>query len=146
MKKVLAIILSTTVLLGAGTIYANVDSSSNLSNWYNHSFQKESSDLSAETEAGIWKTFDMTKGFVEGSNEKSDRSIKNFTESRVKKSNNEIDNYKKAIENQLNWEVSNLKKENFDNFAKNAKLEEDLEQSLEDILKEVLTVPSDTEK
>lgn len=42
MKKVLGIVLVFTILIGAGTIYANGNTGQNLSEWYKNAFHEES--------------------------------------------------------------------------------------------------------
>lgn len=139
MKKIIGIIIASTVLLSAGTIYANVDSATRLSNWYERSFQKESSKLGAETAVGLTRTLGQVKVFIVESKEFIDQSILNFTVDRVKEVAAEIRKVQNDTENRLDQTVSELKKENFDDYAENANIEEELNQSFEEILADVLS-------
>ena len=142
MKKILGIIIATSVLFSAGTIYANVDPATKLSNWYERSFQKESEKLGAETAVGLWKTLAQVKVFIDESKNSFDRSIVSFTADRVKEVTAEIEKIKNDTENRLDQTVSELKEENFDDYAENADIEVQVEQDIENILKDVLNETS----
>jgi len=139
MKKLIGIIIASSVLVSAGSIYANVDSATKLSNWYDHSFQKESEKLGAETAVGLVKTVGQVKIFLSESRELLETSIVNYTADRAKEVVSEINKINNDNENRIEQTVSELKKENFDDYAENANIEEELNQSFEEILKEVLS-------
>ena len=142
MKKILGIIIASSVLFSAGTIYANVDPATKLSNWYERSFQKESEKLGAETAVGLGKTLAQVKVFINESKNSFDRSIVSFTADRVKEVTAEIEKIKNDTENRLDQTVSELKEENFDDYAENADIEVQVEQDIENILKDVLNETS----
>ena len=137
-KKIFGIILTFTFLIGAGSIYAKVDSAANLSNWYENSFQKKSSELGAATATGIFKTLKNANMLVVGTKETIGSTIDSFREDQVKKTVDEIVDYQNDIENQIDTTVIELEKENFDDYAEKAKVEEEIEQDIENILEEVL--------
>ena len=137
-KKIFGIILTFTFLIGAGSIYANVDSAANLSNWYENSFQKKSSELGAATATGIIKALNNAEKSVVESKSIIDFAIADFRDEQVKKAVAEIINYQNDIENQIDTTVTELEKENFDDYAEKAKVEEEIEQDIENILEEVL--------
>ncbi len=139
MKKLIGIIIASSVLVSAGSIYANVDPATKLSNWYDHSFQKESEKLGAETAVGLIKVFTQFQGIMKKSKDSIDSSIVSFAADRVKEVALEISRIQNDTENRLDETVSELKKENFDDYAENANIEEELDQSFEEILKEVLS-------
>ena len=130
--------MASSVLLGAGTMYAKSDSAANLSNWYEHSFQNESIKVGAETGSGLWKTFSNVKIFVSEAKQSFDSSLTSFTTKRVSEAISEIEQYKIDTENRLNQTVSELKDENLSVYETNEDIEEDVEQSVEEILKDVL--------
>ena len=138
-KKIFGIILTFTFLIGAGSIYANVDSAANLSNWYENSFQKKSSELGAVTATGIFNTLKNANLFVVGTEETIGSTIEIFREEQVKKVVAEIVDYQNDIENQIDSTVTELEKGNFDDYAEKAKVEEEIEQDIENILEEVLS-------
>jgi len=142
LKKILGIIIASSVLFSAGTIYANVDPATKLSNWYERSFQKESEKLGAETAVGLGKTLAQVKVFINESKNSFDRSIVSFTADRVKEVTAEIEKIKNDTENRLDQTVSELKEENFDDYAENADIEVQVEQDIENILKDVLNETS----
>lgn len=143
MKKIFGIIIASSVLLGAGTMYAKTDSATNLSNWYEHSFQNESMKLGVETGAGLWKTFSNVKIFVSEAKQSFDSTLASFTAKRVSEATTEIEQYQIDTENRLEQTVSELKDENLKVYSKkvnmNEDIEEDIEQSVEEILEEVLS-------
>lgn len=139
MKKLIGIIIASSVLVSAGSIYANVDPATKLSNWYDHSFQEESEKLGAETGVGLWNMLSQVQGFAKESKASIDSSIVSFTAERVKEVALEISRIQNDTENRLDETVSELKNENFDDYAENANIEEELDQSVEEILKEVLS-------
>lgn len=138
MKKLIGIIIASSVLVSAGSIYANVDPATKLSNWYDHSFQKESEKLGTETAVGLIKVFTQFQGIMKESKDSIDSSIVSFAADRVKEVALEISRIQNDTENRLDETVSELKNENFDDYAENANIEEELDQSFEEILKEVL--------
>lgn len=138
MKKLIGIIIASSVLVSAGSIYASVDSATKLSNWYNQSFQKESEKLGAETGVGLWNMLSQVQGFIKESKTSINDSMVSFTANRVKEVASEINRIQNDTENRLDETVTELKKENFDDYAENANIEEELNQSFEEILKEVL--------
>jgi hypothetical protein len=138
-KKIFGIILTFTFLIGAGSIYANVDSAANLSNWYENSFQKKSSELGAATATGIFKTLKNVNVFVVGTKDTIGSTIESFRDEQVKKVVAEIVDYQNDIESQIGTTVTELEKENFDDYAEKAKVEEDIEEDIENILEEVLS-------
>lgn len=142
MKKILGIIIATSVLFSAGTIYANVDSATKLSNWYERAFQKESEKLGAETAVGLGKTLTQVKVFIDESKKSLNRSIVSFTADRVKEVTSEIEKIKNDTANRLDQTVSDLKEENFDDYAENANIEDQVEQDVENILEDVLSETS----
>lgn len=137
-KKIFGIILTFTFLIGAGSIYANVDSAANLSNWYENSFQKKSSELGAATGTGIFKTLKNANIFVIGTKETISITLESFRDKQVEKVVAEIVDYQNDIENQIDSTVTELEKENFDDYVEKAKVEEEIEQDIESILEEVL--------
>lgn len=142
MKKLIGIIIASSVLVSAGSIYANVDPATKLSNWYDHSFQKESEKLGAETAVGLVKTVGQVKIFLSESRELLETSIVNYTADRVKEVVSEINKINNENENRIEQTVSELKKENFDDYAKNANIEVQIEQDIENILEDVLNETS----
>jgi len=138
-KKIFGIILTFTFLIGAGSIYANVDSAANLSNWYENSFQKKSSELGAATVTGIFKTLKNANLFVVGTEETIGSTIESFREEQVEKVVAEIVDYQNDIESQIDSTVTELEKVNFNDYAEKAKVEEEIEQDIENILEEVLS-------
>lgn len=139
LKKFLGIIIASTVLLSAGSIYANVDAAANLSKWYENSFQKESAKLGATTAIGILKTFEHVNDFLDESKREIASSLQSFTGTRVNEVESEIEQYQNDIESQIDTTVTELEKENFDDYAEKAKVEEEIEQDIENILEEVLS-------
>jgi len=137
-KKIFGIILTFTFLIGAGSIYAKIDSATNLSNWYENSFQKKSSELGTAAGTGIFNTLKNANVFVVGTKETLGSTIKSFRDEQVKKVVAEIVDYQNDIENQIDSTVNELEKENFDDYAEKAKVEEEIEQDIENILEEVL--------
>ncbi|MBU0905137.1 MAG: hypothetical protein KKF57_08060 [Firmicutes bacterium] len=138
MKKLIGIIIASSVLVSAGSIYANVDPATKLSNWYDHSFQKESEKLGAETADGLFSMLMQVQLFIKESKASIDSSIVSFTAGRVKELASEMDRIQNDTKNRLDETVSQLKKENFDNYAENANIEEQVEQDIENILEDVL--------
>jgi len=138
MKKLIGIIIASSVLVSAGSIYANVDPATKLSNWYDHSFQKESEKLGTETAVGLIKVFTQFQGIMKESKDSIDSSFVSFAANRVKEVALEISRIQNDTEDRLDETVSELKKENFDDYAENANIEEELDRSVEEILKEVL--------
>lgn len=142
MKKIIGIIVASSVLLGAGTMFAKSDPAANLSNWYEHSFQNESEKLGAETGSGLWKMFSNVRIFVSEAKQSLDSSLASFTTKRVSEAISEIEQYNIDTENRLHQTVSELKDENLKVYSKNANtnedIEEDIEQSVEEILEDVL--------
>jgi len=141
MKKILGLIVASTLLLSAGSIYAKVDSGANLSNWYQNSFLKESGKLGAETATGIWTTLTKVNTFVLESKESIDSQIESFRDEQVKKAVAGIVEYRNNSKDQLDQTIIKLQEENFDDYAENAKIEEEaeVEQDIENILEEVLS-------
>jgi hypothetical protein len=139
LKKIIGIIIASSVLFFAGSIYANVDPASKLSNWYDHSFQKGSERLGAETAVGLFKTVVQVKTILNESREYLESSIVSYTADRVKEVVSEINQISTDNENRIEQTVSDLEKENFDDYAENANIEEELDQSFEEILEDVLT-------
>ncbi|MCZ8537286.1 hypothetical protein M9R32_08850 [Paenisporosarcina quisquiliarum] len=142
MKKIIGIIVASSVLLGAGTMYAKSDPAANLSNWYEHSFQNESDKLGAATGSGLWKTFSNVKIFVSEAKHTFDSSLTSFTTKRASEAISEIERYQIETENRLNQTVLEIKDGNLKVYAKKANtnedIEEDVEQSVEEILEDVL--------
>ena len=138
-KKIFGIILTFTFLIGAGSIYANVDSAANLSNWYENSFQKKSSELGAAAGTGIFKVLNNAETSVVESKSIIGFAIANFRDEQIKKAVAEIISYQNDIERQIDTTVTELEQENFDDYAENANIEEKMEQDIENILAEVLS-------
>ena len=105
MKKLIGIIIASSVLVSAGSIYANVDPATKLSNWYDHSFQKESEKLGAETAVGLFKVFKQFQGIMEESKASINSSIASFTADRVKEVALEISRIQNDSENRLDETV-----------------------------------------
>ena len=138
-KKIFGIILTFTFLIGAGSIYANVDSAANLSNWYENSFQKKSSELGAATATGITKALNNAEKSVVESKSIIDFAIADYREEQMKKAVAEIINYQNDIERQIDTTVTELEQKKFEDYAENANIEEEIENDIENILAEVLS-------
>ena len=74
-KKILGTFIVITFLLGAGSIYANVNAGNTLSNWYNHSFQKEDNKISTIVESGISVISNQVQASLEEMKENSTSAI-----------------------------------------------------------------------
>ncbi|MGE6488091.1 hypothetical protein [Paenisporosarcina sp. NPDC076898] len=142
MKKILGIIMASSVLIGAGTIYAKADSATKLSNWYEHSFQSVSTQVGVELGAGLRETLSNVKIFASEAQQSFDSSLTSFTQKRISEAISEIEQYQIDSVNRLEQTVSELKAENLKVSSKRANtnedIEEDLEQSIEEVLADVL--------
>jgi hypothetical protein len=137
-KKISIILLLFAVLLCAELSYANVDPAANLSNWYDQLFQKESDEIGAATTSGVWTTFEQAEVFMLETKKTIDYSLESVRNKQSQKAKNGIEKNLMELKNQLDNAVSELKKENFDDYAENANVEEVIEPDIQSILEEVL--------
>lgn len=131
--------LIISVFLCAGTIYAHVDATAPLSNWYTDTFQKEDEKIGSTAESEVWIAFKQLETFLIGARGKTDSTIEDTQNKLVEKVKAGIDEEVTHINYQLNMSVTELEKENFDDYVKNRAIEEDIEQEVAAILAEILS-------
>src|SRR5690606_37194059 len=90
MKKILGFVLVFTLLIGAGTIYANANPGQNLSEWYKNEFRKESEKLGAATATGMIMVFKEVNVFVNESKNSIDDALAIFRDDKVKEAESGI--------------------------------------------------------
>ncbi len=140
MKIVLGIFLVFTLLVGAGTIYANSNPGQNLSEWYKNAFHKESEKLGAATATGMILVFKEVNVFVKESKKSIDTAIAGFSDKQVNDAKTSIEGYQTETINSLNNKVTELENVNFDDYVDKqnieAQIDQDFEQMVEDVFSE----------
>ncbi|WP_391118197.1 hypothetical protein [Psychrobacillus sp. L3] len=137
MKKILGIILVFIVLQSSSTIYASGLPQNSLSKWYGQSFQKESGNQSKLVPSDIEKTFEEVNTFLLESLESFESTIVAIIDNQIKEARTGIKGYKQNSKSQLDQAVTELKKVNLNNYVDEEKIEDEIDQDIEEVLKEV---------
>lgn len=137
MKKILGFVLVFTLLIGAGTIYANGNPGQNLSEWYKNAFHKESGKLGAATATGMILVFKEVNDFVKESKKDIDDVLASFRDDKVKEAESGIEKYQADTINSLNATVIQLENVNFDDYVDKQDIEAQIDQEFELMVEEV---------
>jgi len=137
MKKILGFVLVFTLLIGAGTIYANANPGQNLSEWYKNVFHKESEMLGAATATGMILVFKEVNDFVKESKKDIDDALASFRDDKVKEAESGIEKYQADTINSLNATVIQLENVNFDDYVDKQDIEAQIDQEFELMVEEV---------
>jgi len=139
MKKILGFVLVFTLLIGAGTIYADADPGQNLSEWYKNEFRKESEKLAAATATGLIVVFKEVNVFVNESKKSIDDALASFRDDKVKEAESGIEKYQADTINSLNATVIQLENVNFDDYVDKQNIEAQIDQEFELMVEEVFS-------
>lgn len=137
MKKIVSIILGLLVLLGIGSnaIYASGMTPAPLSKWYGQLLTKESERNNVLSE--VEKTFEEVNAFIMESLGHYHHTLQKTIENQIKESKDGIENYQQEVETQLNQSVNELKKENLSDYVDSKKIEDEIDQDIQEVLYEV---------
>ncbi|MER2007058.1 MAG: hypothetical protein ABS939_06360 [Psychrobacillus sp.] len=137
MKKIVSIILGLLVLLGIGSnaIYASGMTPVPLSKWYGQLLTKESDRNNVLSE--VEKTFEEVNTFIMESLGNYHHTLQKTIENQIKESKDGIENHQQEVETQLNQSVNELKKENLSDYVDSKKIEDEIDQDIQEALYEV---------
>lgn len=139
MKKILGFVLVFTLLIGAGTIYANANPGQNLSEWYKNAFHKESEKLGTATATGMILVFKEVNDFVKESKKDIDDVLASFRDDKVKEAESVIEKYQADTINSLNATVIQLENVNFDDYVDKQDIEAQIDQEFEKMVEDVFS-------
>ncbi len=137
MKKILGTLLLFTLLVSAGTIYANGNPAQNLLDWYENSLQKKSEELGVATATGMIVVFKEVNSFLKESKKDTDTAIVNVSDQQVIEAKAGIEAYQFETSKDLNETVAELKDVNFDNYVDGLNIEAEIERDFEKMIEEV---------
>ena len=136
-KKIISTIVLITMLLTASTIYASGIPQNSLSKWYGQSFQKEREVKRSTISSDIIQTFEEVNIFLLESILSYESTIEGIQDKQLDKTRAGIGRYQHDIKSRLNQTVTELQKVNFNDYAEIANIEEEIDQNIEEVLKEV---------
>ncbi|SES30939.1 hypothetical protein [Psychrobacillus sp. OK032] len=137
MKKIIGTIVLFAVLLSASTIYASGLPQNTLSKWYGQSFEKESGSKREFVSSDIENTFEEVNTFLLETLESFQSSIAGIIDNQIKESKAGIEGYQQDTKSQLDQSVAELKKVNLEDYVDNEKIENKIDQDIEEVLIEV---------
>lgn len=140
MKKVAGVILAVGVLASTGTIFANSDAGTYLTEWYKDSLQKQSDDIVATSSEKLTGDVRSFKNSMVDIQKLVSEFMNDFTDNVLVNTKSEMDKHQKYIEEQLEASTSKLQKENLDSYSeeKQNKEKQAISEEADDILAEVL--------
>ncbi|MGE7769318.1 hypothetical protein ACQKMK_02135 [Viridibacillus arvi] len=137
-RKIYVILLTVSLFLVGGTIYAKGNSSTNLFDWDKHSNLKESDGVLSSMSKNLLTSFGKLKTVLSESVEDFNSEIDSLLKQKTDETKISIKGYQNEHKNHLDKTSAELKDVNFGDYEKNAKVEETVEQDFLNVLQEVL--------
>ncbi|WP_172371544.1 hypothetical protein [Sporosarcina jiandibaonis] len=126
------------VILCLGFVYANVQATSTLSNWYYDTSQKEDEVISSTVETDVWTTFKLLDVFIVETRQDATTAIEESRNKQLEESKAYIEVVVSGMKEQVNQTVTDLEKEGFDAFVKSRNIGDEIEQDVTTMLVEIL--------
>lgn len=140
-KKISVATLGFVMLVSTGTVFANMNSGENLTNWFTKSFQEEAEQISSESTNKMTTSLISFNESVHKSENEAQSSIQDSKEALVSEASTNIQEHKDKYVVQLEESVSVLKEQRYKEHVANAtkKKVQETESDIEAILDEVLS-------
>lgn len=138
-KKIIGTIVLVIVLLSTSTIYASGLPQNSLSKWYGQTFVKESGNEREVVKSDINKTFEEFNNFLSESMESFESTINGIIDNQIGVTKARIEGYQQDTKTQLNRAVTELQEVNLDDYVDHEKIENEIDQEIEEVLIEVFS-------
>lgn len=138
-KKIIGTIVLVIVLLSTSTIYASGLPQNSLSKWYGQTFVKESGSEREVVKSDINKTFEEFNNFLSESMESFESTINGIIDNQIGVTKARIEGYQQDTKTQLNRAVTELQEVNLDDYVDHEKIENEIDQEIEEVLIEVFS-------
>lgn len=139
-KKTTVTTLAFVMLVGAGTIYANLDPEKQFSRWYNQSLEEKTDQIATYSSKELSRSLEAFDRFLQETAEEGNVSIQQVKVEQTNEATESIESHKEQYLEQLDDSVVDFKEKGYEEHVNKAKetQAEKTEEEVEALLSEVL--------